>query len=123
MLKLEREFAPLFLPQNKGNRPHILNLLDDDNLREHLPYDQFNTVPIQTIGIRTDMKMKMFEWESNDFELAPHILSNLTTGITMQIRMTPAKWVPAARVSLLSMAASVNPTKTMGQLTSIVPLL
>jgi CRISPR system Cascade subunit CasA len=79
---LWREFAALFLPDKgdetsglKGLRPAILEQLDDiwRADRTVLPYDD---IPLRTIGLRTDMKMKIFEWEESGFAVPPRLLTD-----------------------------------------------
>lgn len=77
---LWREFANLFLPTSKDKgkqhhlRPRLLDQLED--LWHALP--EMPTVPLRTVGLRTDMKMKIFEWEEADFTLPASLLGNDT---------------------------------------------
>lgn len=76
-----REFAALFLPDRPESedsryiRPAVLDqveALDDDTL----PYDDDEPIPFRVIGLRTDMKMKIFEWQEDGFTVPPAILSD-----------------------------------------------
>lgn len=72
-----REFAGLFLPQQKDGpfyRPAVIGQLEA--MREDLPYSPTAPFPFQAIGLRTDMKMKIFEWESSGFLVPPPILAD-----------------------------------------------
>jgi len=76
-----REFTGLFLPQEqKGTylRPSVIGQLEA--LREVLSYKSTAPFPFQTIGLRTDMKMKIFEWESSGFFVPPKVLSEAKMG-------------------------------------------
>lgn len=76
-----REFSGLFLPQEKEGsfvRPKVIGQLEV--LRADLPYNSTAPFPFQTIGLRTDMKMKIFEWESSGFLVPPNVLSDAETG-------------------------------------------
>ena len=82
-----REFAALFLPQGTEEvtkearfiRPAIIDQIE--RLREHLPRRaRTDLIPFQTVGLRTDMKMKIFEWESSGFRVAPRLLNDVATG-------------------------------------------
>lgn len=73
-----REFAGLFLPQGddaKYYRPSVLNQIEE--WIEWTSLDLTQPIPFQTTGLRTDMKMKIFEWEENGFIATPFLLSNL----------------------------------------------
>lgn len=82
-----REFAGLFLPSDEGDkdkgfyRPAVIGQLENSELRRGLPYDDTTPFPFQTVGLRTDMKMKIFEWESNGFLVPPKALADLDTGM------------------------------------------
>lgn len=77
---LWREFDGLFLADKpdeksglKGTRPAILDQLAEvwrDN-RAVLP---FKEIPLRAIGLRTDMKMKIFEWDEAGFVVPPRLL-------------------------------------------------
>jgi hypothetical protein len=75
----------MFLPDQaneeglKAIRPALVDQLkaiweEEPNI---LPYT--GEIPWGTIGLRTDMKMKIFEWEEAGFALTPHLLTNLAT--------------------------------------------
>lgn len=78
-----REFNGLFLPQAKDEgaflRPRIIGQLEA--IRNELPYGSTAPFPFQTIGLRTDMKMKIFEWESNGFLVPPNVLTDPETAV------------------------------------------
>lgn len=78
---LWREFAGLFLSTNTNNdklktiRPSILTQLEaiwEDN-KQKWPSEN---IPVRAIGLRTDMKMKIFEWEEAGFLLPPRLLTD-----------------------------------------------
>lgn len=72
-----REFTSLFLPtraDDKGYRPSILDQLEE--LRENLPYSEDTPIPLLVIGLRTDMKMKIFEWQESGFAVPPRLLTD-----------------------------------------------
>ena len=78
---LWREYAGFFLPsradeQNlKAFRPQLINQLEviHRHKPDLLPSDVFH---FRTIGLRTDMKMKIFEWDEAGFAVPPHLLNN-----------------------------------------------
>jgi hypothetical protein len=92
-----REFAGLFLHSEafrhddatgKGVtflRPHLLNQLDELQNRLDELGDVDDTAfpflagryPFRTIGLRTDMKMKIFEWEEAGFDIPITVLFGL----------------------------------------------
>jgi len=78
-----REFAALFLPHElaggKFIRPAIIDQIE--LVVADLPDRSTDLVPFRTIGLRTDMKMKIFEWESSGFLIVPHVLNDPVTGI------------------------------------------
>ncbi len=73
-----REFAALFLPHAEGGqrlqRPLIIDQIEA--IRNSLPNPPDTPIPFQTVGLRTDMKMKIFEWESNGFLVTPRVLED-----------------------------------------------
>lgn len=79
---LWREYAALFLPEKadekgqKAIRPAIIEQLEDIWLLDKttLPYSDF---PLRSIGLRTDMKMKIFEWEEAGFAVPPRLLTDV----------------------------------------------
>ncbi|MBE7467831.1 MAG: type I-E CRISPR-associated protein Cse1/CasA [Anaerolineae bacterium] len=72
-----REFVALFLPVNRDHRPVILNqLTDSDRIRNVLPYSRDAPIPLRIIGVRTDMKMKTFEWQESGFDVPPRLLTD-----------------------------------------------
>ncbi|MCB9005991.1 MAG: type I-E CRISPR-associated protein Cse1/CasA [Ardenticatenaceae bacterium] len=95
---LWREFAGLFLPDKadetsnlKAARPAILDQLEEvwrDN-KSVLP---FKDIPVRVVGLRTDMKMKIFEWEEAGFAVPPRLLTdvdsahNIKLGIEFAVR-------------------------------------
>ena len=78
-----REFAALFLPHElaggKFIRPAIIDQIE--LVVAELPDRSADLIPFRTIGLRTDMKMKIFEWESSGFLIMPYILNDPVTGI------------------------------------------
>ena len=70
-----REFGNIFMPveQQYGLRPRVISQLS--LIEEHLP-DPL-AIPFKTVGLRTDMKMKIFEWEESDFKLAYSLVDNI----------------------------------------------
>jgi CRISPR system Cascade subunit CasA len=76
-----REFAGFVLPNKKDEkgqqayRPAILNQLED--VGDFLPYGDDAPIPLRLVGIRTDMKMKIFEWQESGFAVPPRLLSDL----------------------------------------------
>lgn len=73
-----REFGNLFLPsdsKDKGGghrRPRLLDQLDE--LWQQ--WREMPDIPLRTVGLRTDMKAKVFEWEEGDFTLPPALLDD-----------------------------------------------
>jgi len=82
-----REFAVLFLPQAtetvagklKYQRPTIIDQIEQ--VVAEIPERAADLIPFQTVGLRTDMKMKIFEWESSGFLMTPRVLNDPQTGI------------------------------------------
>ncbi|HFQ93212.1 MAG TPA: type I-E CRISPR-associated protein Cse1/CasA, partial [Anaerolineae bacterium] len=78
-----REFTGLFLPSRKSEegrgdyRPTVLIQLEAVWRRDEtaLPFTR-TRVPVRLIGLRTDMKMKIFEWEETGFDIAPRLLAD-----------------------------------------------
>ncbi len=76
---LWREFASLFLPASesakdkKGRpiRPGVLDQIADLELAADRP-----VYPFRCIGMRTDMKAKVFEWVDSGFEVPPRMLGD-----------------------------------------------
>ncbi len=78
-----REFSGLFLPSQPDEtklhayRPSILEQL------EELPEEVFpfkgSIIPLRVISLRTDMKMKIFEWEESGFAVPPRLLREVDT--------------------------------------------
>ena len=80
-----REYSGLFLPQRTSNsfiRPSVVDQLED--LGDDLPYDEHTHLPFTTTGLRTDMKMKIWEWESSGFLIPPSMLSNPFTAVKIE---------------------------------------
>ncbi len=73
-----REYEALFLPTIKEAekagfiRPFLIGQLQ--LISDELPFGKSTDYPFQVIGLRTDMKAKTFEWESNGFQVPPDIL-------------------------------------------------
>ncbi len=81
-----RNYSSFFLPTEKDakerfQRPSIIDQLEDDELIDALPYSDKLPIPFQAIGLRTDMKAKIFEWEQTGFLLIPHELQNAETAL------------------------------------------
>ena len=78
-----REFAALFLPRaeagQRSQRPQIVNQIEA--IRGSLPNPPDTPIPFQTVGLRTDMKMKIFEWESNGFLVTPRVLEDAAAAV------------------------------------------
>jgi CRISPR system Cascade subunit CasA len=71
---LWREFAGLLVAPTKDTekrtwRPRVLDQIADLRLA-----DDTTTYPVRCIGVRTDMKAKVFEWVDAGFEVPPGIL-------------------------------------------------
>jgi len=71
-----REFAGLFLPQNAGNVQQVSTLRPRVLDQMAVVEEQINrpTYPFRCIGLRTDMKAKVFEWIDADFEVPLSLL-------------------------------------------------
>ena len=86
---LWREFRGLFLPHREDNeglkafRPTIISQIQEVWRRDKtvLP---FSDIPLRVISLRTDMKMKIFEWEENGFLVPPQLLADLTVADKIQ---------------------------------------
>ena len=78
-----REFAGLFLPQGEGGQRYQRPLIIDqiEAIRNSLPDPPTTPIPFQTVGLRTDMKMKIFEWESNGFLVTPRVLEDTSAAV------------------------------------------
>lgn len=78
---LWREYASLFLPDKadesglKGIRPGVLDQLEEV-WRQDKSILPFKNIPLRTIGLRTDMKMKIFEWEEAGFSVPTRLLTD-----------------------------------------------
>lgn len=93
-----REFTSLFLPQTNTTqsdkkatvhiRPRIIGQIEQlrsqRHHRRHLPYARGLPIPFQTVGLRTDMKAKIFEWEQNGFQVPPNVLSDADLAIQVE---------------------------------------
>ena len=80
-----REYSSLFLPQRASTsflRPSVIDQLEE--LGDGLPYDEETPLPFITTGLRTDMKMKIWEWESSGFLVPPSMLSNPFTAVKVE---------------------------------------
>jgi len=81
---LWREFASLFLLSNGNDqsgirRPTILEQIAGLELLSDLV-----VYPFRCIGMRTDMKAKVFEWMEAGFEIPPRILNDVGAGIEVR---------------------------------------
>ena len=95
---LWRDFAAFFLPapdeslsdQEKKTsvtyqRPAILGQLDDLSEMHGVSLLPFGAaIPLRAIGMRTDMKMKIFEWEETGFSVPPRLLRDSRAGGTIR---------------------------------------
>ncbi|MGH2541837.1 MAG: type I-E CRISPR-associated protein Cse1/CasA, partial [Ardenticatenaceae bacterium] len=72
-----REYANILLPVTGNDvnqmRPAVINQLQ--LIRRDLPYR--HAIPFKVVGVRTDMKMKIFEWEESEFELPAALIGNV----------------------------------------------
>ena len=73
-----REFGSLFLSQRGGIRSSVVDQLEA--IREDLPYGKA-AYPFQTVGLRTDMKAKIFEWQMGGFLIPPNVLSDSDSAV------------------------------------------
>ncbi len=79
-----REFASLFL-LSKGEeksltrRPAILEQIAELELVSNQP-----VYPFRCIGLRTDMKAKVFEWMDAGFDVPPTLLSDVSAGLEVR---------------------------------------
>lgn len=79
-----REFGGLFLPQDSQGDAKVIRpavVAQYDAMLEELPVDPTASLPFQAVGLRTDMKMKIFEWEQTGFRVPPAVLSNVSSGL------------------------------------------
>jgi CRISPR system Cascade subunit CasA len=81
-----REFSALFLQQpiektgkTQARRPVVL----DQIAALEMDLDQ-SSYPFRAIGLRTDMKAKIFEWVDTGFEIPPAILLDSNAGLEVQ---------------------------------------
>lgn len=82
-----REFGGLFSPPTKDGifiRPRVIGQLEVRDIRDATPYNDTTPFPFQVIGLRTDMKMKIWEWESNGFLVPPTVLSDVETAVKIE---------------------------------------
>lgn len=72
-----REYTNLFLPATKSGDHHMRPAVIDQlqAIRRSLPYQ--SAIPFKTVGLRTDMKMKIFEWEESDFQLPAALVDDV----------------------------------------------
>lgn len=86
---LWREFRGLFLPHRENDeglkafRPSIVTQIEEvwHSDKTAMP---FTDIPLRVIGLRTDMKMKIFEWEESGFLVPPHLLTDFKTAEAIQ---------------------------------------
>lgn len=73
-----RDYSPLFLTRHRSNseyqRPSVIDQLDVLIDEEHVDEDRL--VPFRCIGLRTDMKAKVFEWTDSVLRVPVRILSD-----------------------------------------------
>lgn len=90
-----REYTGLFLPQDdtKGGaiRPAVIGQLEELLERDALPYDAATRLPFLTVGLRTDRKMKIFEWETSGFRVPPALLSDVHSGLRVESALAFAR--------------------------------
>lgn len=83
--QLWREFAALFLQdhENRTQQPAVLSqlsyLVDEYDIA-----DGVVAYPFRCIGMRTDMKAKIFEWIETGFSVPPSLLSDPEVGYLVQ---------------------------------------
>lgn len=77
-----REFGNLFLtsPAKRQMRPAVIDQLEQ--IRSALPYGEL--IPFKTVGLRTDGKMKRFEWQESAFRLPAVLLDDLDTAAIIE---------------------------------------
>ncbi len=88
---LWREFDGLFLADKpdensglKGTRPAILDQLEEV-WRDNQSVLPFKNIPLRAIGLLTDMKMKIFEWDETGFTVPPRLLTDADAAHTIKI--------------------------------------
>jgi CRISPR system Cascade subunit CasA len=89
-----RDYAALFLHRGhvRAKRPAILDQLDElteqyDIADPDLPY------PFRCVGIRSDGRMKMFEWEESGYSVPPTLLHDLAAADAVQTAIDRAETV------------------------------
>ncbi len=80
-----REYEALFLPKLSNGRfipPNVLlqrnrliNYAEERDIT--LPAPLMGRISVQCVGLRTDMKAKIFEWQQTGFQLAPSVLNDV----------------------------------------------
>lgn len=86
---LWREFNGFILPSHKDYRPAILSQLEE--VSEVLPYNKNTRIPLRLVGIRTDMKMKIFEWQESGFAVPPRLLTDMDSAEFIEKELEFAK--------------------------------
>lgn len=83
--QLWREFASLFLQdrEQRTQQPAVLNQLSY-LIDEYELVDGMTAYPFRCIGMRTDMKAKVFEWTDTGFDVPPALLSDPQIGYLVQ---------------------------------------
>lgn len=85
-----REFDALFVPSaagdagNSSQRPRILEQIDL-LIDQHEDRLDFERIPFRCIGIRTDMKAKVFEWVDSGFEVPAAVIHE--PSLAQQVRV------------------------------------
>jgi CRISPR system Cascade subunit CasA len=78
---LWREFATLFLPMEKeGRKEHTLSpsvLYQRGELAENGIGPDYGLFPVRCVGLRTDMKAKIFEWLDAGFDVPTSLLHDV----------------------------------------------
>ncbi|MCE7988323.1 MAG: type I-E CRISPR-associated protein Cse1/CasA [Caldilinea sp. CFX5] len=81
---LWREFAGLFLQsKDTGRRPAVLQQLALLAI-DHNIGDPATPYPFRCVGLRTDMKAKIFEWIDAEYGIAPQLLADAEGALAVQ---------------------------------------
>ncbi|MEZ4714432.1 MAG: type I-E CRISPR-associated protein Cse1/CasA [Caldilineaceae bacterium] len=82
---LWREFAGLFLQNDRANtrQPSALKQIAD-LIDQYQVADDETPYPFRCVGMRTDMKAKIFEWIDVGFGVPPHLLQDPAGGVVVQ---------------------------------------
>lgn len=77
---LWREFAALFLQGAQENKRHTYRPSVLDQIAALDIGQEWSSYPFRCIGVRTDMKAKVFEWVDAGFQVPPALLRDETAG-------------------------------------------